>query len=104
MNTEWHEKYYKCYCRPCRERRGDYMTLDLNDILKVRKMPYEEERYLNMTIKILKEQVKVFTSRLEPHDTGHLRTTISTLTHRITELQNEKETGRQTREEGMEKT
>ena len=80
------------------------MTLDLNDILKVRKMPYEEERHLNMTIKVLKEQVKVFTSRLEPHDTGHLHTTISTLTHRITELQNEKETGRQTREEGMEKT
>ena len=66
------------------------MTLDLNDILKVRKMPYEEERYLNMTIKVLKEQVKVFTSRLEPHDTGHLHTTISTLTHRITELQNDK--------------
>jgi len=80
------------------------MTLDLNDILKVRKIPYEEERYLNMTIKVLKEQVKVFTSRLEPHDTGHLHTTISTLTHRITELQNEKETSRQTREEGMEKT
>ena len=67
-------------------------------------MPYEEERYLNMTIKVLKEQVEVFTSRLEPHDTGHLHTTISTLTHRITELQNEKETSRQTREEGMEKT
>jgi len=80
------------------------MTLDLNDILKVRKMPYEEERYLNMTIKVLKEQVKVFTSRLEPHDTGHLHTTISTLTHRITELQNEKETGRKTGEKGMEKT
>ena len=80
------------------------MTLDLNDILKVRKMPYEEERYLNMTIKVLKEQVEVFTSRLEPHDTGHLHTTISTLTHRITELQTEKETSRQTREEGMEKT
>ena len=70
------------------------MTLDLNNILKVRKMPYEEERYLNMTIKVLKEQVKVFTSRLEPHDTGHLHTTISTLTHRITELQNQKETSR----------
>ena len=80
------------------------MTLDLNDILKVRKIPHEEERHLNMTIKVLKEQVEVFTSRLEPHDTGHLHTTISTLTHRITELQNEKETGRQTREEGMEKT
>ena len=80
------------------------MTIDLNDILPVRKLPHEEDRHLNMTIKVLKEQVKVFTSRLEPHDTGHLHTTISTLTHRITELQNEKETGRQTREEGMEKT
>ena len=77
------------------------MTLDLNDILKVRKIPYEEERYLNMTIKVLKEQVKVFTSRLEPHDTGHLHTTISTLTHRILELQNEKETSGQTRPSGM---
>ena len=80
------------------------MTLDLNDILKVRKIPHEEERHLNMTIKVLKEQVEVFTSRLEPHDTGHLHTTISTLTHRITELQNEKETSRQTGQEGMEKT
>jgi len=64
------------------------MTLDLNNILKVRKMPYEEERYLNMTIKVLKEQVKVFTSRLELHDTGHLHTAISVLTHRIGELEN----------------
>ena len=94
MNTEWHEKYYKCYCKPCRERRGEYLTLDLNDILKVRKTPHEEELHLNMTIKVLKEQVEVFTSRLEPHDTGHLHTTISTLTHRITELQNQKETSR----------
>ena len=77
------------------------MTLDLNDILKVRKMPYEEERYLNMTIKVLKEQVKVFTSRLEPHDTGHLHTTISTLTHRITELQHEEKTSGKTRSSGM---
>ena len=93
MNTEWHEKYYKCYCKPCRERRGEYMTLDLDDIIKSRKPPNEEERHLNMTIKVLKEQVEVFTSRLvglEPHDTGYLPTIISTLTHRITELQNGK--------------
>ena len=94
MNTEWHEKYFKCLCKPCRERRGEYLTLDLNDILKVRKTSHEEELHLNMTIKVLKEQVEVFTSRLEPHDTGHLHTTISTLTHRITELQNQKETSR----------
>ena len=87
--TEWHEKYYKCYCKPCRERRGEYMTLDLNDILEQRKTPNEEERHLNMTIKVLKEQVEIFTSRLEPHDTGHIHTTISTLNNRIEELEND---------------
>ena len=55
--------------------------------------PEEEEvRHLNMTIKVLKEQVEIFTSRLEPHDTGHIHTTISTLKHRIGELENERET------------
>ena len=64
------------------------MTLDLNDIIKSRKTPNEEERHLNMTVKVLKEQVEIFTSRLEPHDTGHLHTAISVLTHRIGELEN----------------
>ena len=50
----------------------------------------EEARHLNMTIKVLKEQVAIFTSRLEPHDTGHIHTTISTLKHRIGELENER--------------
>ena len=53
---------------------------------------------------VIEDEIDLLKSRLEPHDTGHLHTTISTLTHRITELQNEKETSRQTREEGMEKT
>ena len=47
----------------------------------------EEERHLNMTIKVLKEQVEIFTSQLQPHDTGHLHTAISVLTHRIKELE-----------------
>ena len=47
----------------------------------------EEARHLNMTIKVLKEQVAIFTSRLEPHDTGHIHTTISTLKHRVRELE-----------------
>jgi len=75
-------------------KEEETMSMDLNDILPVRKLPQEEERHLDMTIKILKEQIEVFHSRLEPHDTGHLHTTISTLTHRILELQNEKETSR----------
>ena len=49
--------------------------------------PEEEARHLNMTIKVLKEQVEVFIARLEPHDTGHIHTTISTLKHRIGELE-----------------
>ena len=53
-------------------------------------IPEEEEvRHLNMTIKVLKEQVAIFTSRLEPHDTGHIHTTISTLKHRIRELEDQ---------------
>ena len=54
--------------------------------------PEEEVRHINMTIKVLKEQVEIFISRLEPHDTGHIHTTISTLKHRIGELENERET------------
>ena len=50
--------------------------------------PEEEEvRHINMTIKVLKEQVEIFISRLEPHDTGHIHTTISTLKHRVRELE-----------------
>ena len=40
-------------------------------------------------IRILKEEVEVFRSRIEEHDTGHLYTTISTLEHRIEELEKE---------------
>ena len=53
-------------------------------------IPEEEARHLNMTIKVLKEQVEIFISRLEPHDTGHIHTTISTLKHRIGELEKER--------------
>ena len=34
----------------------------------------------------LKEEVELLRSRIEPHDTGHLYTTIGTLEHRIAEL------------------
>ena len=46
----------------------------------------EEARHINMTIKVLKEQVAIFTSRLEPHDTGHLHTAISVINSRIDEM------------------
>ena len=40
-------------------------------------------------IEILREEIEVFRSRIEEHDTGHLNTTISTLEHRIEELEKE---------------
>tara|TARA_B100001989_G_C24495467_1_gene441924 strand:- start:1043 stop:1252 length:210 start_codon:yes stop_codon:yes gene_type:complete len=40
-------------------------------------------------IDVLKTEIEVLASRLEPHDTGHLHTTIYTLKNRIEELQRE---------------
>ena len=40
-------------------------------------------------IEILREEIEVFRSRIEAHDTGHLYTTISTLEHRIEEQEKE---------------
>ena len=37
----------------------------------------------------LTEEVNVLTQRLQPHDTGHIHTTISTLRERIGELKEE---------------
>ena len=38
---------------------------------------------------VLRDEIEVFKSRIEPHDTGHLYTTIGTLEHRIEELESE---------------
>ena len=46
----------------------------------------------HIRIAVLKDEIEVFKSRIEPHDTGHLHTTIGTLNHRIKELE-DKETG-----------
>tara|TARA_R110002167_G_scaffold174721_1_gene373638 strand:- start:797 stop:1129 length:333 start_codon:yes stop_codon:yes gene_type:complete len=46
----------------------------------------------HIRIAVLKDEIEVFESRIEPHDTGHLHTTIGTLNHRIKELE-DKETG-----------
>ena len=37
-------------------------------------------------IKVLRKEVEILTSRLEPHDTGHLHTAISVLNSRIDEM------------------
>ena len=38
-------------------------------------------------VDVLKTEIEVLASRLEPYDTGHLHTTIYTLKHRIEELE-----------------
>ena len=40
-------------------------------------------------IEVLKTEVDVHASRLEPHDTGHLHTAIHVLKHRVEELEKE---------------
>ncbi len=35
---------------------------------------------------VLKDEIEIHKSRLEPHDTGHLHTAISVIQNRITEL------------------
>ena len=38
-------------------------------------------------IAVLKEEVEILRSRIQPHDTGHLYTTINVLEHRLSELE-----------------
>ena len=38
---------------------------------------------------VLIEEIKILEKRIEPHDTGHFLTTISTLRNRVEELQND---------------
>ena len=38
---------------------------------------------------VLKDELEVMEKQIQPHDTGHIHTTISTLSHRIEELQSE---------------
>ena len=42
-----------------------------------------EQNYID----VLKSEVEMLTSRLEPHDMGHLHTAIYVLKHRIEELE-----------------
>jgi len=57
----------------------------LNDIAtKIAAVPMDVIR-----IAVLEETIEIFKSRIEPHDTGHLHTTIGTLKHRIEELEND---------------
>ena len=48
---------------------------------------YYATQAINTYIAVLKEEVEHLKTKIEPHDTGHIHTTISTLNHRIKELE-----------------
>ena len=52
----------------------------------------------DIRLAVLKDEVAVFQSRIEPHGTGHLYTTIGTLLHRIDELEGKKPVSRSVEE------
>ena len=45
----------------------------------------------NIRVAVLKDEIDLLKSKLEPHDTGHIHTTISTLEHRVRELESKKQ-------------
>ena len=56
------------------------MLLDLQEKMMINK------KELIAAIKVLRKEVEILTSRLEPHDTGHLHTAISVINSRIDEM------------------
>tara|TARA_B100001750_G_C15099407_1_gene394615 strand:- start:425 stop:574 length:150 start_codon:yes stop_codon:yes gene_type:complete len=48
------------------------------------------DKALKTYIAVLKAEVQHLKTKLEPHDTGHIHTTIYTLQHRIKELEEQK--------------
>ena len=45
------------------------------------------DKAITTYIAVLKAEIEHLKSLLEPHDTGHIHTTISTLEHRVRELE-----------------
>ena len=45
------------------------------------------DKAITTYIAVLKAEISHLKSKLEPHDTGHIITTISTLEHRVRELE-----------------
>ena len=45
------------------------------------------DKVITTYISVLKAEIEHLKSKLEPHDTGHIHTTISTLQHRVKELE-----------------
>ena len=45
------------------------------------------DKAITTYIAVLKAEIEHLKSQLQPHDTGHIHTTISTLKHRVRELE-----------------
>jgi hypothetical protein len=43
----------------------------------------------DIILAVLKDEIELYKSRIEPQETGYLHTTIGTLKHRIEELEND---------------
>ncbi len=56
------------------------MLLDLQEKMMINK------KELIAAIKVLRKEVEILTSRLEPTDTGHLHTAINVINSRIDEM------------------
>ena len=48
------------------------------------------DKAIKTYIAVLKAEIAHLKTLLEPHDTGHIHTTIGTLQHRVKELENNK--------------
>ena len=48
------------------------------------------DKAIKTYIAVLKAEIAHLKTLLEPHDTGHIHTTIATLQHRVKELENNK--------------
>ena len=56
------------------------------DSIRLKEFTQVEQEY-DIRVAVLKDEIDLFKSKLEPHDTGHIHTTISTLQHRVRELE-----------------
>ena len=54
-------------------------------------MPFQNgqnmDKAITTYISVLKAEIEHLKTKIEPHDTGHIHTTISTLQHRVKELE-----------------
>ena len=70
-------------------RRGDLESCTSRALLNVPTFNKEKkmDKAISTYISVLKAEIQHLKSKLEPHDTGHIHTTISTLQHRVKELE-----------------